>query len=174
MLLGALFLLVGVIYERRHTKLIAEFGGLASVMPKYALIFAVTTVGAIGLPLTIGFVGEFASLAGMFITNAWFAFLGGIGVIAGAVYMLSLYRRVFYGRLENVKNRNLPDLNYKELAALVPLSALIITLGIYPNLLLKPIEISVQKNVIEQMATRAASRQTKDKILELNGEGRTR
>ena len=171
---GALFLLVGVIYERRHTKLIAEFGGLAGVMPKYALIFAVTTVGAIGLPLTIGFVGEFASLAGMFITNAWFAFLGGIGVIAGAVYMLSLYRRVFYGRLENVKNRNLPDLNYKELAALVPLSALIITLGIYPNSLLKPIEISVQKNVIEQMATRAASRQTKDKILELNGEGRTR
>ena len=164
---GALFLLVGMIYDRRHTKLIAEFGGLAHVMPRFALIFGVILLGSIGLPLTIGFVGEFLSLLGMFKTNAMFAFFGGIGIIVGAIYMLSLYRRVFFGECKNERNLALKDLNFKELIAIVPLCLLVIALGVYPNFLLKPIDISTQ-NIISKMQKRAVSHDDKDKISRLN------
>ena len=164
---GALFLLVGMIYDRRHTKLIAEFGGLAHVMPRFALIFGVILLGSIGLPLTIGFVGEFLSLLGMFKTNGVFAFLGGIGIIVGAIYMLSLYRRVFFGECKNERNLALKDLNFKELIALVPLCLLVIALGMYPNFLLKPIDTSTQ-NIISKMQKRAVLQDDKDKISQLN------
>ncbi|WP_169777966.1 NADH-quinone oxidoreductase subunit M [Campylobacter curvus] len=164
---GALFLLVGMIYDRRHTKLIAEFGGLAHVMPRFALIFGVILLGSIGLPLTIGFVGEFLSLLGVFKTNAMFAFFGGIGIIVGAIYMLSLYRRVFFGECKNERNLALKDLNFKELIALVPLCLLVIALGVYPNFLLKPIDISTQ-NIISKMQKRAVLQDDKDKISQLN------
>lgn len=164
---GALFLLVGMIYDRRHTKLIAEFGGLAHVMPRFALIFGVILLGSIGLPLTIGFVGEFLSLLGIFKTNAMFAFFGGIGIIVGAIYMLSLYRRVFFGECKNERNLALKDLNFKELVAIVPLCLLVIALGVYPNFLLKPIDISTQ-NIISKMQKRAVLQDNKDKILRLN------
>ena len=164
---GALFLLVGMIYDRRHTKLIAEFGGLAHVMPRFALIFGVILLGSIGLPLTIGFVGEFLSLLGVFKTNAMFAFFGGIGIIVGAIYMLSLYRRVFFGECKNERNLALKDLNFKELVAIVPLCLLVIALGVYPNFLLKPIDISTQ-NIISKMQKRAVLQDDKDKILRLN------
>lgn len=164
---GALFLLVGMIYDRRHTKLIAEFGGLAHVMPRFALIFGVILLGSIGLPLTIGFVGEFLSLLGIFKTNAVFAFFGGIGIIVGAIYMLSLYRRVFFGECKNERNLALKDLNFKELIAIVPLCLLVIALGVYPNFLLKPIDISTQ-NIISKMQKRAVLQDDKDKISRLN------
>ncbi|WP_169784546.1 NADH-quinone oxidoreductase subunit M [Campylobacter curvus] len=164
---GALFLLVGMIYDRRHTKLIAEFGGLAHVMPRFALIFGVILLGSIGLPLTIGFVGEFLSLLGMFKTNGVFAFLGGIGIIVGAIYMLSLYRRVFFGECKNERNLALKDLNFKELIALVPLCLLVIALGVYPNFILKPIDTSTQ-NIISKMQKRAVLQDDKDKISQLN------
>lgn len=164
---GALFLLVGVIYERAHTKEICEFGGLAKVMPKYALVFFIATLASIGLPLTIGFVGEFLSLLGVFKLNKLFALLGGFSIIVGAVYMLVLYKRVFFGECKE-KNLILKDLNFKELAALVPLCLLIIILGIAPNLILKPLEPSVQ-NIISKMQTRAVNNGTKDKISSLNG-----
>lgn len=156
---GALFLLVGVIYERRHTKMIAEFGGLASVMPKYALIFCIVMLGSIGLPLTIGFVGEFLSLAGIFKTNALYAVLGGIGIIVGAIYMLNLFRKVFYGVCDKEENLALKDLNLTELTTLVPLCLLVLYLGVSPNLILKPIDFSV-RYMVEKMQKKASERET--------------
>ncbi|MCD8212664.1 MAG: NADH-quinone oxidoreductase subunit M [Campylobacter sp.] len=160
---GALFLLVGMIYDRRHTKAIAEFGGLARVMPRFALIFGVILLGSIGLPLTSGFVGEFLSLAGIFQTNKIFAFLGGIGIIAGAVYMLSLYRKVFFGECENKRNLALKDLNFKEIITLVPLCLLVIALGVCPNFMLKPIDAGSQ-NIIAKMQKRVTIEANKAKI----------
>ena len=136
-------------------------------MPKYALVFFIATLASIGLPLTIGFVGEFLSLLGVFKLNKLFALLGGFSIIVGAVYMLVLYKRVFFGECKE-KNLSLKDLNFKELAALVPLCLLIIALGVAPNLILKPLEPSVQ-NIISKMQARAVNNGTKDKISSLNG-----
>ncbi len=144
---GGLFMLVGVIYERRHTKLISEFGGLAHIMPRYALIYAIMLMGSIGLPLTIGFVGEFLSLLGFFKTSVIMTLIGGTGIILGAIYMLNLYRNSFYGELSHEENKSLKDLNKRELYALVPLVALTIALGVYPKPLLKPIDAGVKKMV---------------------------
>jgi NADH-quinone oxidoreductase subunit M len=141
---GALFLLVGVIYDRRHTKMINEFGGLASVMPNYALIFGIMMMASVGLPLTMGFVGEYLSLAGFFRVHPYMTAIGGTSIIFGAVYMLSLYKRSFFGPVTNEANKTLKDLNGKELAALVPLVAIVIWLGIYPKPILHPIDNSVK------------------------------
>ncbi len=151
---GALFLLVGVIYDRRHTKLMSEFGGLAAVMPKYALIFGITLMASVGLPLTIGFVGEYLSLAGFFKVSPTLALLGGFSIILGAVYMLSLYKKSFFGPLDKEENRKLKDLNSREIAALVPLVAIIVWLGVYPKPVLVPIDNSVKALVsfMEQKA----------------------
>ncbi|MBR8465465.1 NADH-quinone oxidoreductase subunit M [Campylobacter sp. faydin G-140] len=164
---GALFLLVGMIYDRCHTKLIGEFGGLSQVMPRYALIFAIVMLGSIGLPLTIGFVGEFLSLIGVFKFSKIFAFFGGVGIIVGAIYMLSLYMRVFFGECKNEKNLALNDLNLKEVLSIVPLCLLIIALGICPNLALKPIENGVE-NIINLMQKRAVGIETKNILSNLN------
>lgn len=144
---GALFLLVGVIYDRRHTKLISEFGGLANVMPKYALIYAIVLMGSVGLPLTSGFIGEFLSLLGFFKVNWMLTLLGGTGIIFGAVYMLNLYRNSFFGKVTKEENKNLKDLNTQELFALIPITLLIIALGVYPKPILEPINLSVSKLV---------------------------
>jgi NADH-quinone oxidoreductase subunit M len=141
---GALFLLVGVIYDRRHTKLMSEFGGLASVMPKYAVIFGIMLMASVGLPLTIGFVGEYLSLAGFFKVSPVMALLGGTSIILGAVYMLSLYKKSFFGPVTNEANKKLTDLNGRELAALVPLVAIVIWLGVYPKPVLGPIDTSAK------------------------------
>lgn len=163
---GALFLLVGVIYERRHTKMIAEFGGLASVMPKFALVFCVVILGSIGLPLTIGFVGEFLSLVGIFKASFIYGILGAVGVITGAVYMLNLFRKVFYGECGG-ENLKLADLNLTELVALVPLCLLVIYLGVRPNVILEPIDISV-KTMVEKMHQSAKTVNAKDFIARSN------
>jgi len=145
---GALFLLVGVIYDRRHTKLLSEFGGLASVMPNYALIFGVMLMASVGLPLTMGFVGEYLSLAGFFKVSPVMALIGGTSIILGAVYMLTIYKRTFFGPVTHKENEKLRDLNRKELAALVPLVAIVIWLGIYPKPVLQPIDNSVKSLLV--------------------------
>ncbi|HEX8398570.1 MAG TPA: NADH-quinone oxidoreductase subunit M [Pyrinomonadaceae bacterium] len=141
---GALFLLVGMIYDRRHTREIKEFGGLANVMPIYATFFVITTMSSIGLPFLNGFVGEFLTMLGMWNSNAlaitnsvnwnWVAtMLAGTGVILAAVYLLWMVQRVFFGKVTNPKNRNLQDLNWREIGLLVPLLILMVYMGVYPK-----------------------------------------
>lgn len=167
---GALFMLVGAIYDRRHTKLIEEFGGLASIMPKYATIFAIMLMASVGLPLTIGFVGEFLSLMGFFKTSPILTALGGTSIILGAVYMLVVYRKAFFGKVTKEENRTLKDLDAKELCALVPLVLLVIALGIYPTPLLKPIDKSV-KHTITIMDKNAQLQKTKERLYAVNSIG---
>ena len=164
---GALFMLVGVIYDRRHTKLMKEFGGLASPMPRFATIFGIMMMGSVGLPLTIGFVGEFLSLLGFYKVSATMTLLAGTGIIIGAVYMLNLYKRSFFGPVTNEKNKKLPDLNSKELWALVPLVVLVAYLGIYPKPLLDPIDNSV-KHMIIHMENKSITKDAKDLIRSVN------
>jgi NADH-quinone oxidoreductase subunit M len=130
---GMLFLVIGVIYERRHTREISEYGGLAHVMPKFAVIFAIAMLSSAGLPLLNGFVGEFTILQGAFEANrAWAAFAV-TGVIFGAAYLLWLYQRTMLGQITNGKNLHLPDLNLREVAMFLPLIAWAIWIGVYPK-----------------------------------------
>jgi NADH-quinone oxidoreductase subunit M len=149
---GALFLLVGILYERRHTRLISEYGGITKVMPKFAVVFMIVTLSSIGLPLTNGFVGEFLILLGVFEVNMLYGILASSGVILGAVYMLWMYQRVMFGEITNEKNRNLPDLTGREIAYMAPLVVMIFWLGVYPNPVIRKIEPSVNNliSVIEK------------------------
>ncbi|MBI4851988.1 MAG: NADH-quinone oxidoreductase subunit M [Acidobacteria bacterium] len=137
---GALFLLVGVLYERRHTRLIEEYGGIAQKMPKYATLFMIFTLSSIGLPLLNGFIGEFLLLRGAFEANRKWAGFGVAGIVLGAAYMLWLFQRVFFGELENEKNQNLTDLNWREWVYFSPLLFLVFAIGIYPKPVLDYIE----------------------------------
>lgn len=128
---GALFLLVGVIYERRHTRRIKDYGGIASVAPRLAVVFFVTTLSSIGLPFLNGFIGEFLILQGSFEINFFYALFAGTGVVLGALYMLSLYRRIFLGEVNHKENRSLEDLNLREMGYFVPLLALMVILGLF-------------------------------------------
>jgi NADH-quinone oxidoreductase subunit M len=135
---GALFLIVGMIYERRHTRMISEFGGLSTPMPWFATVFVITSLSSIGLPFLNGFVGEFLILLGMWtsaaVQNAWIiTMLAGTGVIWAAVYMLWVLQRVVFGKITNSKNKNLPDLNARELGLLTPMLVLMLVMGVYPN-----------------------------------------
>lgn len=144
---GALFLLVGVIYERRHTRLISEFGGLATPMPIYSTIFMIVTFSSIGLPLLNGFVGEFLILVGTFTSQhpRIFAVVATSGVILSAVYMLWMAQRVLFGRVTNDHNRSLEDINLKESLTLVPLVVLIVFMGVYPSFFLKRSASQIQQ-----------------------------
>lgn len=164
---GALFMLVGVIYERRHTKMMSEFGGLASVMPSFATIYGIMLMASVGLPLTIGFVGEFLSLMGFYRVDWIMTLIAGLGVILGAVYMLTLYKKSFFGEVTKEENRNLKDLNKRELSALIPLVALVILLGVYPKPVLGPIDLSVKKMVV-LMEQKAVTKEAKELIAEVN------
>jgi NADH-quinone oxidoreductase subunit M len=130
---GALFLIVGLIYERRHTKAIAEFGGLAHVMPVYATLTLIVFLASMGLPLLNGFIGEFMILQAAFAANRVWAYWAVWGIVLGAAYLLWLYQRVFWGKITNEENRHLSDLNTRELATLVPLVVLCFWIGIYPK-----------------------------------------
>ncbi len=152
---GALFLLVGVIYERRHTRLIDEFGGLARVMPVYAVIFMIVTLSSIGLPLTNGFIGEFLILLGTFRENVFYAVLAGSGVVLGAIYMLWMLQRVFFGPIKHAANEALRDLSLREIVVFVPLVALIVFMGVYPKPFLSRMEPSVNKFIAEVRHSRA-------------------
>ncbi len=130
---GALFLLVGIVYERRHNRMIAEYGGIAKVMPVYATLFAVMTMSSIGLPGLNGFIGEFTTLLGVFRANWVWAVFAATGIILGAAYMLWMYQRVFFGELSNEKNKDLKDLNLREQWTLIPLVILAFWIGLYPK-----------------------------------------
>jgi NADH-quinone oxidoreductase subunit M len=130
---GALFLLVGMLYERRHTRAIADFGGLARSMPIFATVFVIVMLSSIGLPGLNGFVGEFLILLGAFRDARVYAVLGATGVVLGAVYMLWAAQRVLFGKLTHDENRNLPDLTRRELAVLLPILVMIVVMGVYPR-----------------------------------------
>ena len=140
---AALFLCVGVIYERMHTRQIKNYGGIVTVMPKYSIVFMIFTLGALGLPGTTGFVGEFLILIGAFKDNFLVAVIASFGVILGAAYMLWLYKRVIFGELINMDLKNMVDLNKTELIILSSLAIPSLYFGFYPDPLISTVEISV-------------------------------
>jgi len=147
---GALFLIVGILYERRHTRLISEFGGLATPMPNFAAIYLIISLSSLGMPLLNGFIGEFTILQGAFqVSKAWAAW-GSLGVVLGAAYLLWLYQRVMFGPVTQFANEELPDLNLREYATLVPLVILAFWIGIYPKPFFAYIEKPVQR-IVEQV-----------------------
>jgi NADH-quinone oxidoreductase subunit M len=140
---GGLFLIVGMIYERRHTRMISDFGGLAKVMPIFATFFMIITLSSIALPGTNGFVGEFLILLGAFKSNVVYGTLATTGVILGAVYMLWMFQRVMFGVVTKDENRNLKDLGGREILIMVCMVFLIILMGVYPKMFLKKMDTSV-------------------------------
>src|SRR5262249_21684713 len=130
---GALFLLVGMIYERRHSRLIADFGGLWAVVPVFSALLLFVSLSSIGLPGLNGFVGEFLILVGTFQVSWKFATAGTLGIIFAAVYMLWMYQRVAFGEVRHPEVRRLLDLNARELATLIPILVLIVWIGVYPK-----------------------------------------
>jgi NADH-quinone oxidoreductase subunit M len=146
---GALFMIVGVIYDRMHTREISAYGGLAVRMPLYALIFTLFTMGNVGLPGTSGFVGEFLTLAGVYQVNTWVAFLAATGVILSAAYALWLYRRVIFGKLDKPALANILDLSPREIAILAPLVLLTILFGVYPKPVMDVTAASVNKLIAD-------------------------
>src|ERR1700704_1993932 len=145
---GGLFLIVGIVYERRHTREISEYGGLSKVMPVYAAIFLIMTMSSIGLPTLNGFIGEFLILQGVFVANKVWAAFAASGVVFGAAYMLYLYQRTMFGTIENPKNEGLRDLNHREFATFAPLIALAVWMGLYPAPFLRRLETSVNHIVM--------------------------
>ena len=157
---SGLFLAIGVLYERRHTRQLSEFGGLWAQMPVFAAMFLICVLGSAGLPGLSGFVGEFLTVFGTFITGQeaprdilpapmWTAAAAATGVILGAVYLLHMFQKVMFGPLNNEENKSLPDLNTRELAVFAPLVALIFFMGVYPTPFLKTMEPSVKEFVAE-------------------------
>jgi NADH-quinone oxidoreductase subunit M len=148
---GALFLLVGIIYERRHTREMDDFGGLWKVMPVYAGLTLIVALSSMGLPGLNGFVGEFTILVGSFgsvaIGSEWFTILAATGVILAAVYMLYMFQKLFLGPLDNEKNKRLPDVSRRELVTLVPILIFIFWIGLYPRPFFGLTEASVEKLV---------------------------
>ncbi len=140
---AALFLCVGVVYDRFHSRMISSYGGLVNIMPKYAFFFMIFTLGALGLPGTSGFVGEFLVLAGVFQKNILVAFLASLGVILAAAYMLWLYRKVIFGRVTNSRLKNMVDLNKTEIGIFASLAFLTLFFGFYPDPLFNTIDISI-------------------------------
>jgi NADH-quinone oxidoreductase subunit M len=147
---GALFLLVGVIYDRRHTRKVDEFGGLAKVMPIYATLFLIVTFASVGVPGTNGFIGEFMVISGTFVSERLGTFSGvhavgaAFGVILAAVYMLSVVQKMFFGPLSNPKNKHLPDLTVRESLALAPLVVMIFVIGFFPNIFLDRMKAAIE------------------------------
>ncbi len=141
---AALFLIVGALYERGHTKEIAEYGGVASKMPVLAVLFMISMLGSVALPGTSGFIGEFFTMVGVFEVNSWCAVLIGSGVVLGATYMLKLYRQVMLGQVTNSAVLSFNDLYTHEVLALAPLVILTLYLGLTPNAVLKVISLAVQ------------------------------
>jgi NADH-quinone oxidoreductase subunit M len=162
---GALFLIVGMIYERRHTRLIEDFGGVSKRMPVYAAFFMIVTLSSIGLPGTNGFVGEFTILLGTFKSNVAYAVIGALGIILAAIYMLWMYQRTMFGKITKPENENLKDLNFREKIILIPLIVVIFWIGIYPTNFFKKMEPSV-KSLIEY----AKVKYEKNKLFEIGNE----
>ena len=160
---GALFMLVGMIYDRMHTKEMSKFGGIAAVMPKYAVIFGIMTMASVGLPLTMGFVGEFLVLLGFYEISPIMTILAGTSIILGAVYMLSVLKKTFFGPITNEAVKRLKDLTPLETWSLVPLVLIVIWLGVYPKPVLEPIDNSV-KAMLTFMHEKAITPEAKEII----------
>ena len=158
---AALFLCVGVVYDRMHTREIAAYGGLADRMPLYAFCFMIFTMANVGLPGTSGFVGEFLSLTGAFKVNTWVAFLATTGVILSAAYALWLYRRMIFGKLEKPALRAIQDLTWREAAVMAPLVILTILFGVYPAPILDATATSVEALIKDYQAALAAAEQAR-------------
>jgi NADH-quinone oxidoreductase subunit M len=146
---GALFLFVGFIYERRHTRMISEFGGLATPMPWFSTLFVIASLSSIGLPFLNGFVGEFLILIGTWtstaVSHSWIVtMLAATGVIWAAVYMLWMLQRVVFGKITHDENARLSDLNYREAVLLLPLLILMLFMGVYPRVFLDRSKASVE------------------------------
>jgi NADH-quinone oxidoreductase subunit M len=144
---GGLFMIVGMLSDRRHTRLISEYGGLKAVMPRFVAAFLLITLSSIALPGMNGFVGEFLILLGGFLWNPTFAAFAATGMILSAVYMLWMFQRVNYGELTNAKNRALPDLTPREWALMVPTIAVAILMGVFPGIFLRPMEPAVRRTI---------------------------
>jgi NADH-quinone oxidoreductase subunit M len=144
---GALFLIVGIVYERRHTRDIAEYGGLSKVMPVFAAIFLIMTMSSIGLPALNGFIGELLILLGVYVVSKWWAGVAAVGIVLGAAYMLWLYQRTMFGKITNPANAGLSDLSLRELVTFAPLVVLAFWIGLYPAPFLRRIETSVGRVV---------------------------
>jgi len=154
---AALFLCVGVVYDRMHSRDIATYGGLVNRMPKYAFVFMVFMLASVGLPGTSGFVGEILVLVGAFKANTWVCAFIATGMILGAAYMLYLYRRVIFGALTKDSLKAITDLNLREVAVFAPLILVVLWMGIYPNSFLGPIEVSVANLIADYKAALAAA-----------------
>jgi NADH-quinone oxidoreductase subunit M len=152
---GALFLLIGMLYERRHTRLIEDFGGIAKVMPFFAFAFVVVALSSIGLPGTNGFVGEFLILIGTFRTHPIAAVVAATGVVFAAAYMLPMVQRVLYGPVDDEANRELTDIGMRERIVLIPALAMILLIGVYPGPFLERTSASVNA-LLEQVEVRAS------------------
>jgi NADH-quinone oxidoreductase subunit M len=154
---GGLFLVVGLIYDRRHTRLISELGGLSRQMPVYATLFAIIMFASMGLPGLNGFIGEFLILIGAFQVRWWWGALAVTGIVLGAAYMLWLYQRTMFGEITKEENKALPDLDAREVATLVPIVILCFWIGLYPAPFLKAMEASVT-NVIQTVEAGSAGK----------------
>src|SRR5574341_1362298 len=151
---GALFLAVGVIYERTHTRQLADYGGIAAKVPVYAAFLMIITLSSIGLPGTNGFIGEFTVLLGAFQFGKPYAVIAALGVVLGAGYMLWMYQRVAFGKITNPHNEHLADMNLREIAAALPLVILVFWIGVYPNATFKIIHVSAA-NLIQHVQAKA-------------------
>ncbi len=157
---GALFLLVGMIYERRHTREISAFGGITRVMPLFAIAFMIVTLSSVALPGTNGFIGEFLILLGSWKVNPVLTAISALGVIFGAVYMLWMFQRVMFGQINNEENENLHDLTFREMAILAPLIIAIFAMGIFPNFFFSKMEPSIQR-FLDQSTVRMIAHESK-------------
>lgn len=163
---GALFLIVGMIYDRRHTRLISDFGGIAKAMPIFATFFMIVTLSSIGLPGLNGFIGEFLILIGTFKKSVVLAVLAASGVILAAVYMLWMFKRAVFGPLDKEENKSLKDLNLREIAVLVPIVVMIVWIGVYPQTFLRKMDRSVEGLLArtEQVAAPPVQSRERDSI----------
>jgi NADH-quinone oxidoreductase subunit M len=153
---GALFLCVGVVYDRMHTREIARYGGLNARMPAYAFVFMMFTLASVGLPGTSGFVGEFLVLMGAFQANTWVALFAATGLILGAAYMLYLYRRIIFGKLTREDLKSILDLSPREIAVFAPLLLVVVWMGVYPTSFLTPMHASVAKLINDYQLVQTA------------------
>src|SRR5215475_15208271 len=154
---AALFLIVGIVYDRMHSREIATYGGLVHRMPLYSAVFMLFMLASVGLPATSGFPGEFLVMAGTFQVNTWVAALITTGIILGAAYMLWLYRRVIFGELTKDSLKNILDLDRREVAVFAPLVALVFWMGIYPSSFFGVMQPAVDKLIHQYQASQAAA-----------------
>jgi NADH-quinone oxidoreductase subunit M len=159
---GGLFLIVGLIYDRRHTRQISELGGLSKQMPIYATLFAIIMFSSMGLPGLNGFIGEFLILVGVFRVSWWWGAFAVTGIVLGAAYMLWLYQRTMFGEITKEENKTLSDLNAREIATLIPIIALCFWIGLYPSPFLRAMEVSVA-NVIQAVEKGSAGKAVQEK-----------